>query len=62
MDTHALWTALALVLIIEGLTPFSSPAAWRRLMTQVMKSSDNQLRWFGLVTVLIGLVILVMVW
>ncbi|CAN7467744.1 DUF2065 domain-containing protein [Pseudorhodoferax sp. LjRoot39] len=56
MDT--LWAALALVLVIEGLLPFLSPGGWRRMFMQVLQLSDGQIRFFGLCSVLLGLVLL----
>ncbi len=56
MDT--LWAALALVLVIEGLMPFLSPGGWRRMFMQVLQMSDGQIRFFGMCSVLLGLVLL----
>ena len=50
-----LLTALALVLIIEGLFPFVSPAAWRQMFTGLLALTDGQLRFFGLCAILMGL-------
>lgn len=50
-----LLTALALVLIIEGLFPFVSPAAWRQMFTGLLVLTDGQLRFFGLCAILMGL-------
>jgi uncharacterized protein len=52
------FTALALVLIIEGLLPFFSPKGWRGVFEQVLKMSDGQIRFYGLASMLIGLVLL----
>jgi len=43
------WSALALVLVFEGLMPFIAPAAWRRMFTQMLKLQDGQIRFFGLI-------------
>lgn len=56
--TDSLWVALALVLVLEGLFPFASPAAWRRMFTSLLAMSDGQVRFFGLCSVVLGLVIL----
>jgi uncharacterized protein YjeT (DUF2065 family) len=50
-----LWAALALVLVIEGLLPFFNPAAWRRVFEQALGLSDGQLRFMGLISIVIGL-------
>ena len=52
----SIWLALALVLVIEGLLPFLSPTRWRKAFEQVLKMNDGQIRFFGLCSVLIGLV------
>jgi uncharacterized protein len=56
MDT--LWSALALVLVIEGLMPFISPGGWRRMFEQVFKMQDGQIRFFGFASILLGLILL----
>jgi uncharacterized protein YjeT (DUF2065 family) len=48
--------ALALVLVIEGLLPFVSPAGWRRMFSQLLQMQDGQIRFFGLLSILAGLV------
>ena len=54
----AVFAALALVLVFEGLLPFFSPRAWRRVMEQALKLSDGQLRFLGLSAMVGGLVLL----
>jgi uncharacterized protein YjeT (DUF2065 family) len=49
--------AIGLVFVFEGLTPFLAPKLWRRAMQQMFLQSDKSLRTFGLVSMLIGLVI-----
>ena len=58
MDSDTLWTAAALVLILEGLLPFASPSGWRSLFTQMLQLQDGQIRFFGLLSVLLGLSLL----
>ena len=50
----SLWSALALVLVIEGALPFISPAGWRRLFTQMLQLRDGQIRFCGLLSMLLG--------
>ena len=52
------FTALGLVLIIEGLLPFLSPKGWRGVFEQALKLSDGQIRFYGLAGVLAGLFVL----
>ena len=54
----SLWTAFALVLVIEGLLPFLSPASWRRVFTQMVQLRDGQIRFFALLCILSGIVML----
>ena len=58
MDSDTVWAALALVLVIEGLFPFLSPGGWRRTFQRLLSLQDGQLRFFGLCSILIGLVTL----
>jgi len=55
LDGDTIWQALALVLVFEGLLPFASPSAWRRMFEQVLQLQDGQIRFFGLLSVLVGL-------
>ncbi len=55
MDSDAFWLAMALVLVIEGLFPFISPGGWRRLFSQILTLSDGQIRFFGLCSIVAGL-------
>ena len=50
-----LWQAMALVVVLEGLLPLLVPRLWRRAMGELMRLRDGQLRFYGLVTVLLGL-------
>ena len=45
-------SALALMLVVEGLLPFLSPAAWRRVFERALQMSDGQIRFLGLVSML----------
>ena len=58
LDSSSLLQALALVLVIEGLLPFVSPARWRSTFAQILQLSDGQLRFFGLCSVALGLLAL----
>ena len=52
----SLWAALALVLVVEGLLPFLAPRLWRESFAKLVSLSDGQLRFIGLVSILIGVV------
>ena len=53
-----LLTALALMLIIEGLLPFLAPGLWRETFRRITEMSDGQLRFIGLSSMLAGMVLL----
>ena len=55
----SIWLALALVLVIEGLLPFLSPIRWRKAFEQALKLSDGQIRFFGLCSVVLGLLAMI---
>lgn len=61
VDGQTLWQALALLLVFEGLLPFISPAGWRRMFEQILALSDGQIRFFGLCSIVTGLVSLALV-
>ncbi len=50
--------AFALMLIIEGLLPFLAPKLWRDTFRRITQMSDGQIRFFGLTSMLIGLLLL----
>ena len=50
--------ALALVLIIEGILPFLNPKAMRNVMRSMAELDDKSLRVSGLVSMIIGLILL----
>ena len=54
-------TALALVLIIEGILPFISPANYRRMVIEIAQLKDGQIRNIGLVVMIVGLILLYLV-
>lgn len=58
MDGNTFWLALALMLVIEGVLPLISPAGWRRMFEQILQLGNGQIRFFGLCSMLLGLVIL----
>lgn len=57
-----LLAAGALMLVLEGLLPFFSPTGWRRLFEQATRLSDGQIRFLGLSSMLLGVVLLLLFW
>jgi len=54
----SLWTALALLLILEGLLPFAAPKLWREGFRHLTELTDGQLRFIGMISIGIGLIAL----
>jgi uncharacterized protein len=50
--------ALALMLVIEGILPFTAPRIWRETFRTLIAMSDGQIRFAGLASMVIGLVVL----
>jgi uncharacterized protein YjeT (DUF2065 family) len=55
-------SAVALMLVAEGLVPFLSPPSWRRIFEKAMQMSDGQIRFLGLTCMLAGLGMLLLFW
>jgi uncharacterized protein len=60
VNGNSLWQALALLLVIEGLLPLISPTAWRRMFEQLLQLRSGQIHFFGLCSILAGLLVLVL--
>lgn len=58
MMWNDLFAALALVLVVEGMLPFLKPERWRQVMSTIAKQSDHSLRVIGLVSMLLGVMLL----
>jgi uncharacterized protein YjeT (DUF2065 family) len=50
--------ALALMLILEGVLPFLAPGLWRDTFRRITQMSDGQIRFVGLSSMIVGLLIL----
>ncbi len=53
----ALLTAFALMLVLEGVVPFVAPAVWRETSQRLIQSSDGQIRFVGLASMLAGVIL-----
>jgi uncharacterized protein YjeT (DUF2065 family) len=49
----------ACALVLEGLLPLVAPRAWRDAFRRITDLSDGQLRFIGLISIVIGIVLLV---
>ncbi|MEM8984516.1 MAG: DUF2065 domain-containing protein [Pseudomonadota bacterium] len=58
MQWSDLLAAFALYLVLEGLLPFANPTAWREAVTLMAQQSDGWLRCAGLISMLVGVVLL----
>jgi len=56
--TDTLLLAFALMLVLEGILPFVAPAAWRDTFRRLIQFSDGQIRFVGLSSMLIGLILI----
>jgi uncharacterized protein YjeT (DUF2065 family) len=56
-----LLTALALLLVIEGITPFASPRGFRDMLRLIGELDDKALRNSGLISMAAGLLLLYLV-
>lgn len=53
-----LLSAVALVLVIEGIMPFVSPRGWRDLMLRLCSLDERAIRNAGLTSMVIGVLML----
>lgn len=51
----SLLMAVGLMLVLEGVLPFAAPGLWRDAFRRLTALSDGQLRFMGLLSMLIGL-------
>ena len=49
-----LWTAMGLVLVIEGLMPSLNPKAFKKTMSTIREMDERTLRTMGLISMSIG--------
>jgi len=55
---ESLLLAVGLVLVIEGLMPLAAPASWRAAMMRIAQLRDGQLRFIGMASILVGLLLI----
>ncbi|MCH8177666.1 MAG: DUF2065 domain-containing protein [Proteobacteria bacterium] len=61
MNWGDLLSALALVMVIEGIIPFISPKGYKSTMQQMITMPDSTLRYIGFGLVVVGVVSLYLV-
>ena len=55
--SETLWAALALVLVVEGVMPLIAPRAWRETFRRLIEMNDGQIRFIGLASISLGLIV-----
>ena len=50
--------AFGLMLVVEGTMPFIAPKVWRETFRRIIEFKDGQLRFMGLGSMMIGLILL----
>ncbi len=61
MNWTDLLTALALVMVVEGIMPFISPQGYKNTMQQLLMMPNSTLRYVGLGLMVVGVIALFMV-
>lgn len=50
--------AFALMLVLEGLLPFIAPKVWRDTFRRITELADGQIRFLGISSIVVGVVLL----
>ncbi len=50
--------ALALMLVMEGMMPFLAPRVWRETFTRLATLREGQIRFMGLIAMVLGLMLM----
>lgn len=58
MSSTLILPALALMLVFEGVLPFLAPSAWRETFLRLAQMREGQIRFMGLISMLIGVFLL----
>ena len=61
MNWQDLLTAIALLLILEGLLPFASPTSIKKVYKTMVETPESTLRMFGFASIVAGLVLLYLI-
>lgn len=59
--SDVLLAGLALMLIFEGLLPLLAPRTWRETFRRIIEFNDGQLRFVGLASIVVGVLLLLLV-
>lgn len=55
-----LWIAFGLMLVLEGLLPLFAPKVWRDAFLRIARLANGQLRFMGLTSIAIGLLVIIL--
>jgi uncharacterized protein YjeT (DUF2065 family) len=55
------WTAMALLLVVEGLLPAAAPNLFRRLLVSLVQMDERSLRISGLISMVLGALFLYLI-
>ena len=58
---HDILITVALILVIEGILPFLSPDQLRKALLLMIQMDDKQLRFSGLTSMLVGVIVLYLI-
>ena len=61
MDWQDFFAAMALVMVLEGMLPFLSPKSLRRTYLMVTQMDDKTIRLSGLVSMVVGVILLFLI-
>lgn len=53
-----LWAAIAIAMILEGMMPFISPRSWKETVSKIATLPDKNIRGFGLIAMVVGVLLL----
>lgn len=59
--TTTLLIAFGLMLVLEGVLPLVAPQAWRETFKRITELKDGQLRFVGIFSMMVGLIIIFIV-
>ncbi|MCX7189967.1 MAG: DUF2065 domain-containing protein [Methylotenera sp.] len=57
---YTLFTALGLMMVLEGLMPLLLPKTWRDTFKRMIAFNDGQLRFVGLLSVIGGIMLILL--
>lgn len=55
---YSLLFSLGLLFLLEGMFPLLSPGRWRQTFLQLASMTDGQIRFFGLLAIVFGILLL----